>query len=168
MMVMRGGFDADAIESFRADEIGDVDQDQCPEILDGWGKPIGFIRWPTGYTLPPQIPDVNTNPDPFDPMRVSSGQADYGTTPLIFSGGAEGSLAVSVTGTAAKAPNYAGFAGSGDAVAGGWVSLLASGTIVPTPVPSTRQVTTGTLAPGAPLAASAVSASITNFDLLKK
>ncbi len=176
MMVMRGGFDADAIESFRADELGDVDQDQCPEILDGWGKPIGFIRWPTGYNLPPVFQNVDTNPDPFDPMRVSqmlayptsSSQTDYGTTPLIFSGGADGALEPFATGPAAATPNYGGFAGTPDAVSRGWVSLLASGT-VPTPVPSTRRVTSpGTLAPGAPYDTSAVTDNITNFDLLKK
>ena len=176
MIVMRGGFDADAIESFRADEIGDVDGDQCPEILDGWGKPIGFIRCPAGYSLPPVFQNVDTNPDPFDPMRVSqmlpyptsSSQTDYGTTPLIFSCGADGALEPQATGPGAVTPNYGGFAGTPDAVSGGWVSLLIS-TTVPTPVPSTRRVTRpGTLAPGAASDASAVGDNITNFDLLKK
>ena len=40
MIVMRGGVDAGLAESFRADELGDVDADQRPEILDGWGKRI--------------------------------------------------------------------------------------------------------------------------------
>ncbi len=181
MMVMRGGFDADAIESFRADEIGDVDQDQCPEILDGWGRPIGFIRWPTGYPLPPQFKDVNANPDPFDPIRVSQSiaypptlppsppQTDYGTTPLIFSGGADGALDPLVTGTD-PTPNYGGLAGTSDVI-GGWVSTLipSAPMTIPATIASNRQVIgSGTLRPGAPFDAAAVTDNITNLDLLKK
>jgi prepilin-type N-terminal cleavage/methylation domain-containing protein len=175
MLVVRGGFDADAIESFRADELGDVDKDQCPEILDGWGRPIGFIRWPTGYDLPPQFKNVNANPDPFDPMRVSeaitypdpsSAQTDYGTTPLIFSGGANGALDPLASGST---PNYGGFAGTSDVI-GGWVSTLIPSTpmmISGTIASNRRVIGSGTLRPGAPSEPSAVRDNITNFDLLK-
>ena len=47
-----------ALEWFKESEIGDIDNDGMPEILDAWGTPITFIRWPSGfvkeYTAPPQ------------------------------------------------------------------------------------------------------------------
>lgn len=38
-----------AIDTIPASNIGDVDGDLMPEILDGWGQPIEFIRWPIGF-----------------------------------------------------------------------------------------------------------------------
>jgi hypothetical protein len=46
---MRDG-DKAALDYFSSDEIGDTDNDSMPEILDPWGTPIVFIRWPAGYT----------------------------------------------------------------------------------------------------------------------
>ena len=47
-----------ALEWFKESEIGDTDNDGMPEILDAWGTPITFVRWPSGfvkeYTAPPQ------------------------------------------------------------------------------------------------------------------
>jgi len=93
-------------------EIGDTDQidldgdgtidqigDGMPEILDAWGKPIAFIRWPAGFLAHPgpdynyltvdDIPSYSTiqsfvvdgtdyveseDRDPFDPLRVDNRQ----------------------------------------------------------------------------------------------
>jgi len=57
-------------------EIGDTDQvdtdgdgvvdqigDGMPEILDAWGKPIAFIRWPAGFVVHPKDKDAAGNPD---------------------------------------------------------------------------------------------------------
>jgi len=41
--------DKAALDYFDATEIGDADGDGMKEILDGWGTPIEFIRWPAGY-----------------------------------------------------------------------------------------------------------------------
>jgi prepilin-type N-terminal cleavage/methylation domain-containing protein len=49
---MRDG-DKSALEYFTSSEIGDVDGDGMPEILDGWGEPIHFIRWPAGFVNKP-------------------------------------------------------------------------------------------------------------------
>jgi prepilin-type N-terminal cleavage/methylation domain-containing protein len=38
-----------AIDTIPASNIGDTDGDLMPEILDGWGQPIEFIRWPIGF-----------------------------------------------------------------------------------------------------------------------
>ena len=42
-----------ALDFFKQSEIGDVDGDNMPEILDAWGRPIEFIRWPAGFSAFP-------------------------------------------------------------------------------------------------------------------
>jgi prepilin-type N-terminal cleavage/methylation domain-containing protein len=180
MIVMRGGFDPDALESFRADEIGDVDKDRCPEFLDGWGKPIGFIRWPVGFDSPLQLKDASANPDPFDPMRRSQvvtfpfDQTDYGITPLIFSGGADAALDLPEL-TPADPFFYGGYYAARDIslLSSSWLTTLTSSTaltlLASGTVPSTRTIARGTtIAPGAPQDVTAIRDNITNFDLLKK
>jgi prepilin-type N-terminal cleavage/methylation domain-containing protein len=48
LSTMRDG-DKSALDYFDSTEIGDNDGDGMPEILDGWGTPIAFVRWPAGY-----------------------------------------------------------------------------------------------------------------------
>jgi prepilin-type N-terminal cleavage/methylation domain-containing protein len=99
MILARSGFDPEALESFRSDEVGDTDTDIAPEFLDGWGKPIIFLRWAPGW-LPPastvvQFSDPVNAHDPLDPFRVDSPDYDgtlpsstgYALIPLIASGG---------------------------------------------------------------------------------
>jgi prepilin-type N-terminal cleavage/methylation domain-containing protein len=49
LSAMKDG-DKSALEFFTADEIGDTDGDGMREILDGWGRPIAFLRWAPGYS----------------------------------------------------------------------------------------------------------------------
>ena len=42
-----------AIAGFSKESIGDVDDDGMPEILDAWGNPINFLRWPAGRRADP-------------------------------------------------------------------------------------------------------------------
>lgn len=45
--------DSSALDFFVPEEIGDTDGDGMNEILDGWGRPIEFLRWAPGFaTLP--------------------------------------------------------------------------------------------------------------------
>jgi prepilin-type N-terminal cleavage/methylation domain-containing protein len=79
-----------ALDFFEPSEIGDIDGDSMPEILDGWGRPIEFLRWAPGYTiqngaLTMQTTVVADAPDPFDPLRLDS--TSFYLKPLIFSGG---------------------------------------------------------------------------------
>jgi prepilin-type N-terminal cleavage/methylation domain-containing protein len=97
MTVVNGGFAPDAVEQFRADEIGNFDNDGVPEFLDGWGRPISFIRWPVGasWSVVQQTAGLSPPPDPMDPLGVTtdSNQAyDTALIPLIYSGGANNSL----------------------------------------------------------------------------
>jgi hypothetical protein len=109
---MRDG-DKSALDYFSAAEIGNTDDDAIPEILDGWGQPIRFVRWAPGYVtksestyelLTPQIADGSKAPDPFDPIRIDARWANasvedqpYALTPLIFSAGPDRELGIILT-----------------------------------------------------------------------
>jgi prepilin-type N-terminal cleavage/methylation domain-containing protein len=126
MIVVRGGFAAAAVEQFRSDEIGDFDGDGAPEFLDGWGRPISFIRWPTGFVSVLQKTTDQDPPDPLDPLGVTrlvanpalGGNAcsDRAVTPLIYSGGPNNSLDVDTT---PSAGSY-GLVSTREALIGGW------------------------------------------------
>ena len=103
--------DTNGLDFFRDHETGDVDNDGMPEILDGWGQPIDFIRWAPGFignsasTLqfgdraPTADGDSGQgNGDPFDPLKIDPRWRDNSVTsdpfalfPLIYSMGADGS-----------------------------------------------------------------------------
>ncbi len=80
----------DGIQFFRESEIRDTDGDAMLEIVDTWGNPIEFVRWPAGHVSPLQ--DVNDDgvldkndaeitPDIFDPLFIDVAGIDgvYGT-----------------------------------------------------------------------------------------
>ncbi len=83
----------EAMEQFSQSEIGDTNHNGFPEFLDGWGRPIFFLRWAPAFSstsTPPMPSDVQTgNPvtdhDPFDPRQVDL--SAYHLIPLIYSGG---------------------------------------------------------------------------------
>jgi hypothetical protein len=104
--------DSSALDFFFPGEIGDTDNDGMPEILDGFGQPIGFLRWAPGFSYrgdPPHhaehqsrfsdIQDI----DPVDsPDATDMGAADpnlsdgndtndpFNLFPLIVSAGRDG------------------------------------------------------------------------------
>lgn len=90
MIVSQGGVEPDQMEQFRSDEIGDTDNDGAPEFLDGWSRPIGFIRWAGGFSAqsPVQKADAANYHDPLDPLRVDA--QGYALIPLIASAGPDG------------------------------------------------------------------------------
>lgn len=98
-----------AIESIPASNIGDTDGDGVPEILDGWGRPLGFIRWPVGFGVPntltdPADPDIDrTSIDEFDTYRADFGHSvstvtkSFSVRPLIISAGPDGEFGIAFT-----------------------------------------------------------------------
>ncbi len=72
-----------AIDSIPSSNIGDLDEDGMPEILDGWGRPLGFVRWPVGYSEVDDSIDKNIA-DEFDLFRSDfayvTGTANLSTT----------------------------------------------------------------------------------------
>ena len=49
---------SNGLDFVREGEIGDLDGDGMPEILDTWGQPFAFLRWPAGFVAHPG-PDFN-------------------------------------------------------------------------------------------------------------
>ncbi|MFO0902659.1 MAG: type II secretion system protein [Pirellulales bacterium] len=101
-----------AVNVLGPSEVGDTDGDGMPEVLDGWGRPIAFIRWAPAFISDRQpfgIPTVPLTPpdDPFDPVRAdprwstppaSPGYNPFPLYPLVFSAGPDGLYEVN-TGT---------------------------------------------------------------------
>lgn len=91
--------DTTGLDFFAEAEIGDVDKDGMPEILDPWGMPIYFLRWAPGYRSDIQ-PGDNASPgngDPFDSFKVdpnwnSSFTSNFVLYPLIVSAGRDKSF----------------------------------------------------------------------------
>lgn len=132
---MRDG-DKSVLEFFRPEEIGDTDGDGMPEFLDGWGRPIYFVRWAPGYVNDPQghsavaatlqSSNANISADPFDPLHIDPRWQNpqphhrpYALKPLIFSGGADKLYYIYIK-TPGTAPNdpYIGIGGTAPSMSG--------------------------------------------------
>ena len=73
MIIMYATGDGEARTLFGEQDIDDTDGDGAPEFVDGWGRPIEFVRWPTGYVVRSDVMtgDTASDPDPFDPFRIA-------------------------------------------------------------------------------------------------
>src|SRR5262249_40391068 len=62
------------------------DNDGLPCFVDGWGNPIGFLRWAPGFSQwsDIQIADPVNHHDPLDPRNTD--QNAYQLYPFIFAG----------------------------------------------------------------------------------
>ena len=99
LMVAYGAIDSDAMTHFSQSDIGDVDTDGLNEFLDGWGRPISFVRWPAGFASPRQSRDETKDFDQFNPWRINDRPTTanpptppglprrFALFPLIYSGG---------------------------------------------------------------------------------
>jgi prepilin-type N-terminal cleavage/methylation domain-containing protein len=83
--------DTNGLDFFTPREIGDVDGDGMPEVLDGWSRPIRFLRWAPGFSTANGAPTkmqtgvASTHPDPFDPYKLYP--THFALYPLIYSAG---------------------------------------------------------------------------------
>ncbi|MDR2642019.1 MAG: prepilin-type N-terminal cleavage/methylation domain-containing protein [Planctomycetaceae bacterium] len=119
--------DPEALENFTASEIGDTDGNGLSEFIDGWGRPIAFIRFAPGFTDTDRQPDliryrkkwnlstegikdmitdltddrkaeiINQWQDPFDPEMLASGS--WFLYPVIMSAGRDGKFGIVITRT---------------------------------------------------------------------
>ena len=155
MIVTRSGFEPDALEMFRTDEVGDIDKDGENEFLDGWGRPIAFLRWAPGKTDSfVQVNDSDLAHDPMDPLRQDS--TAFALVPLIFSAGPDEST---------NAPDDSAADGYGLARVASWSALNLSDLSKICDIYNEDNQK-----PGAPKVGntSAYQDNITNHDLLKK
>ena len=90
MVIMLGTADGEARSFFKESDIGDVDGDGAPEILDGWGQPIQFLRWAPGFAAESELMsgDPAEDHDPYDVFRQDP--RAFRLSPLIWSAGADG------------------------------------------------------------------------------
>jgi prepilin-type N-terminal cleavage/methylation domain-containing protein len=77
----------EVMEQFSQSEIGDTNGNGYPEFIDGWGRPIFFLRWAPGFSpySGVQAADAVRNHDPFDPRLAET--SAYQLIPLIYSSG---------------------------------------------------------------------------------
>lgn len=107
MMVMLATGDGEARSLFGENDIGDTDGDGAPELLDGWGHPISFLRWAPGFNSQIQLnlneltnsmtvdeanKAVAGDHDPFDLFRAQL--KAYRLVPLIYSRGRDDSAGI--------------------------------------------------------------------------
>ena len=105
--------DQNAMEFFRDTEVGDTDNDGVPEILDGWGRPIYFLRWAPGFTSALQTGNAADGSDAFNPL--ASNQALL--APLVYSAGPDGFYDIRNNGDSSNDP-YSSTNGTAVAVDG--------------------------------------------------
>ncbi len=80
MVIMNATGDGEARTLFPASSIGDTDGDGAPEFLDGWGRPIEFVRWAPGF-----VSDIQSNSNELDNPAtgtlatawINAGSADH-------------------------------------------------------------------------------------------
>jgi prepilin-type N-terminal cleavage/methylation domain-containing protein len=97
---------------FGESTIGDTDGDGAKEFLDGWDRPINFLRWAPGFDSQIQIDanrfvnqsgaidqqawkaEADGDHDPFDVFRVDP--LAFRLVPLIFSGGGDETFGIRI------------------------------------------------------------------------
>lgn len=55
MIITYATGDGEARAQFKETDIADTDGDGAPEFVDGWGRPIQFLRWAPGYSSDQQL-----------------------------------------------------------------------------------------------------------------
>ncbi|MCX7429816.1 MAG: prepilin-type N-terminal cleavage/methylation domain-containing protein [Planctomycetia bacterium] len=91
MIITASGMFPDFLENVRPERVGDVDADGAKEFLDGWGKPIAFLRWAPGFSSPYspiQFNDPSKYHDPIDDAGLDN--TAFALYPLIYSPGVDG------------------------------------------------------------------------------
>lgn len=83
----------EAMGQFAPSEIGKT-ADGKPCFVDGWGRPIMWLRWGPGFKSDLQTCDYNTDHDPFDSQRIEG--LSFRLVPLIYSAGPDGEYGIGI------------------------------------------------------------------------
>lgn len=76
LLIMNATGDGEARTLFAPQNIGDFDKDGFKEFHDGWGNPISWLRWPTGFAPTPIMSgNASADHDPLDPYQRDVDQA---------------------------------------------------------------------------------------------
>ncbi len=86
--------DPESRAGFSDRDVADTDGNGLLEFVDGWGRPICWMRWAPGLessdrqpTMPLDPANAELDADPFDPLAVSNG---WFLVPYVFSAGPDG------------------------------------------------------------------------------
>lgn len=86
--------DPESRAGFSDRDVADTDGNGLLEFVDGWGRPICWMRWAPGLessdrqpTLPLDPENAELDADPFDPLNVGDG---WFLVPYVFSAGPDG------------------------------------------------------------------------------
>ncbi|MBR4832866.1 MAG: type II secretion system protein [Thermoguttaceae bacterium] len=86
--------DPEARAGFSDRDVADTDGNGLLEFVDGWGRPICWMRWAPGLESSDRQPALPLDPanaeldaDPFDPLGVGNG---WFLVPYVFSAGPDG------------------------------------------------------------------------------
>jgi prepilin-type N-terminal cleavage/methylation domain-containing protein len=90
LCIARSGYEPDALEHFRPDELTDRDGDGAKEFCDGWGQPIYFLRWAPGYSPYSAVQSTSDYNAAVSANDVLSQMITL--IPLIYSAGPDGAL----------------------------------------------------------------------------
>ncbi len=71
-----------AIESLRTRDIGDLDEDGVPEVLDPWGVPVGYLRWPCGLYLVPDWQQITPPPSAPSQAELAAKKRELNKDPI--------------------------------------------------------------------------------------
>ena len=72
----------EAMEQFSQSEIGDTNHNGYPEFLDGWGRPIFFLRWAPGFSA---LTPIFRRPDRQSPTTTPSTRGASTRAPITSS-----------------------------------------------------------------------------------
>ncbi len=72
LVIMNATGDGEAPGMFKPTDIGDTDGDGAPEFLDGWGKPIQWLRWAPGFDSDAQLSFRSLERTASDPRKGSN------------------------------------------------------------------------------------------------
>lgn len=97
--------DPEARSLFSEREVADVDGNGLKEFVDGWGKPICWMRWAPSLPRSDRQPSIDSirsqvgtngvpdryDADPFDPLGLGyGGEVGWFLVPYVFSAGPDG------------------------------------------------------------------------------